>query len=361
MKKYTLAIFTGLFLQGCAKEITPTYPTQPTAVIRTRVQNLGFKGLFASESSQTVSTRAHMRRTEDQFQFSGMFMKHLAGARDSASIWRIDKNIQWHLDIGAKTYSECPLSGCVSALQAPSRQPEPAAEPERPQKKPSCKMTLAKNHFAVKSTGETRAINGFNTKEYKIAWDVVLEDAEKKKDTSSLAIDLWTTSEDDARIASVKAVERKFEEDLHAKRPEDARLGKIIPAAAMKILASQFLDGLSADQRAALTGASQELAKIHGLPISTRLDWYLDGNACAGAATENKPESSSGLDLAHGVGGLFKSATGMAATKGVEHEAGQMAGKPVFGFVEEVQSMRVEEASDGLFVPPPNFKRVDPR
>jgi len=34
--------------------------------------------------------------------------------------------------------------------------------------------------------------------------------------------------------------------------------------------------------------------------------------------------------------------------------------KPVFGFVEEVREMDVVPASDGLFVPPPNYKLRNP-
>ena len=363
MKLIILAVAV-IFAGGCATKVAQNYPTHDTAVVQTYVHNLGFKGLFASEVTQSVSTRADMRRTEDQFQFSGYVMKHLAKARDTARIWRVDKKLLWELDLPAKTYTECPLSGCVSPAKVPARAPEQApARQERPQQKPSCRLTLAKNSFSVKATGQTRAINGFDAKEYLVAWDVVAEDKDKNKDTSSLTVELWTTPEDDPRITAVRAVDRQFESALHAQRPQESGLNKIVPADALKILEMEFMNDFSADQRASMMSAGKELGKIHGYPISTTLNWFLDGNACQSAPPpqEKNTESSSGLDLTHGFGALLGSAVGGAAQKGAENQASGMSGKPVFGFVQEVKEMKVDQASDGLFVPPPDFKLVDRR
>jgi hypothetical protein len=357
--KTIISAVAAAFLGGCATPIAQTYPTHDTATVRTYVHNLGFKGLFASEGARSVSTRADMRRAEDQFEFSGFVMKHLAKARDGARIWRIDKNLLWDLDVAGKTYSECPLTGCVSPRQAPTSRPEQAPAQERPQQKPSCKMTLAKNSFSVKPTDQTRAINGFNTKEYLVSWDVVAQDKDKNKVVSTLTIEIWTTPEDDPRIKAVQAVDRRFEGALHAQKAEG--MGKIVPADALKIIEMEFMNNFSADQRSSLMGAAKELGKIRGYPISTVLNWYLDGSACEAASQEKEASSSSGLDLTHGFGGLVGSATGMAAHKGIENQAKGMAGKPVFGFVEEVREMSVDPASDGLFVPPPDFKLVGRR
>jgi hypothetical protein len=359
-------LFAAVVLAGgCATtKVAQNYPAHDTALVRTYTHNLGFKGFFASEGTQSVSTRAGMRRTEDQFQFSGFIMKHLAKAHDAAKIWRVDKNLLWELDLAAKTYTECPLSGCVSPVKAPTRPPEQApARQERPQKKPSCKLTLAKNTFSVKATGQSRSINGFDTKEYRVAWDVVAQDKDKNKDTSSLAIEVWTTPEDDPRITAVRAVDRKFEAALHAQKPEASGMNKIVPTDALKILEMEFMNDFSAEQRASMLNAGKELSKIHGFPISTTLNWFLDGNACQAAPPpqEKKPESSSGLDLSHGLGGLLGSAAGNAAQKGAENQAAGMSGKPVFGFVQEVKEMKVDQASDGLFVPPSDFKPVGRR
>ncbi|MFI5362801.1 MAG: hypothetical protein ACHQ49_12585 [Elusimicrobiota bacterium] len=358
MKPLRLAL--AVFLAGgCATKIAQNYPSRETALARTYVHNLGFKGLFASEVTQSVSTRADMRRSEDQFGFTGFVMKHLAKTRDTARIWRVDKKLLWDLDIPAKTYTECPLSGCASPAKAPADRPAASAPQERARKKPSCRLTLAKNTFSVKATAQTRVVNGFDTKEYQISWDVVAQDQDKNKTTSTVDIDVWTTPEDDPRIKAVQAVDREFESALRIQRPEESRMAKVVPADALKVLEMQFIRDFGAEQRASLLNAGKELGKIHGYPISTTLNWYLDGTACQAVSPEpeKKEESPSGLDLSHGFSGLL----GGAAQKGAEDKVRDMSAKPVFGFVQEVQEMKMDQASDGLFVVPPDFKLVDRR
>jgi hypothetical protein len=348
-----------VLLEACAGEVVPDYPTRDTAVVKNYVHNLGFKGFFASEGVRIVSTRADMRRAEDQFQFSGFMMRHLVKARDSVHIWRVDKNLQWGLNAADKTYTECPLLGCVAKEKTPERRPErPAApEPERPQARPACALTVMKTRFSVKPTGETKELNGFQASEYKIAWDVVAQDADKKKNTSTVTVDLWTTPESDPRIKAVRAVERKFEAALYARREEEPRAEKIIPAEAMKILDMKFMNGFSAAQRPSFARAGKELAKIHGFAISTEVKWFLDGNACQEAAPPaQQAPASSGLDLSHGLGGLLGGSSGASAAPDGD-DAGP---KPVFGFVEEVREMDVVPASDGLFVPPPSYRLRNP-
>jgi hypothetical protein len=357
VKKSLLSL--AALLSACAgPQVLPNYPKHETAVVTTYTNNLGFKGLFASEGTRTVSTRADMRRTEDEFAFSGFVMKHLAKARDGARIRRLDKRLLWDLDLAAKTYTECPLSGCPAPKREAPAEKKPERRPEQPQKKPSCKLTMTKNSFTVKATGQTKNVNGFDAKEYQVAWDVVAQDKDKNKDTSSVAVSIWTTSEDDPRIKAVRAVERRFESALRGQLPEESAMNKAIPADALKIIELEFMNNFSAGQRSALLNAGRELAKIHGLPVSTTLNWYLDGNACqtAPAPQEKQERSSQGLDFSRGLGGLLGSAASGAAQKGVENQAKGMAGKPVFGFVEELKAMKVEPASDGLFVPPPGFK-----
>ena len=352
MKKPLFVALAGLILQGCAGEVLPDYPKHTTAVTRTYFHNLGFKGLFASENTRTVSTRADMRREENTFKFSGFVMKHLASAHAGAVIWRADKNKQWRLDPKTKTYTECPLAGCPA--RAREARPEAAARPEQPtpHKKPACALTLEKNIFSVEATGETKEINGFHTKRHKVLWKVVLQDKAKKKNTSLVSIDIWTTPENSPSMEAVRSIERTFETRLRENAHERVGMGKAIPPEAMQIIAMQFLADLTADQRASVTAASAELAKIHGHPVLTHLEWNLGGDACQEAASAApKHERSTGLDLSHGLGGLL----GSAASRGAENKIEEMSSKPVFAFDEELQLMEVAPASDGLFVPPPSY------
>jgi hypothetical protein len=355
-------IFVALaLLQGCAGEVVPDYPSHDTAVVKTYVHNLGFKGFFASEGTRIVSTRADMRRSEDQFQFSGFMMRHLVKGRDSVHIWRADRNLQWGLNVPDKTYTECPLLGCVSTEKMPERRPQrPAApQPERPQAPPACALTVVKTRFAVEPAGEKKEIGGFKTSEYKITWEVVARDAAKKKNTSTVIVDLWTTPDDDPRIKAVHAVDRKFEPALYARKEseEDARAKKLIPAEAMQILDMRFMNGFAAARRPSFLGAASELKKIHGFTISTEVKWFLDGNACSEDAPPQQAQAApaSGPDFSHGLSGFLGG--GSSAGAAPAEDAGPT---PVFGFVEEIREMNVAPASDGLFVPPPSYKLKNP-
>jgi len=280
-------------------------------------------------------------------------MSRLASARDAAVIWRADKDKQWRLDPKAKSYVECPLLGCPApARPAPAARPEEARPDEKPAKKPTCPLTVAKNRFSVEPTGQSKEIDGFPTKLYKVSWEVVLQDKKKRKDTSSVAIEVWTTPEDQPRLRAARAVEREFAARLREKAGERSGVAAVVPADAMKVIAAQFLSGLSADQRASVTAASRELGKIRGRPVLMHLVWNLGGDACGGEEqAAPKEERSSGLDLSRGVSGLL----GSAASAGAQKKADEIAARPVFEFEEELEKAGVEPASDGLFVVPPGY------
>ena len=189
-----------------------------------------------------------------------------------------------------------------------------------------------------------------------MVWEVVLQDKAKKKNTSLVSIDIWTSPENSPGIEAVRSVERTFEARVRATMPVRTGMGKAIPPEAMKIIAMQFLSDLTPDQRASVTAASTELAKIHGHPVLTHLEWNLGGDACQDAASAApKQERSSGIDLSHGIGGLL----GSAASSGAENKMEEMSSKPIFAFDEELQKMDVEPASDGLFVTPPSYRRQE--
>jgi hypothetical protein len=112
------------------------------------------------------------------------------------------------------------------------------------------------------------------------------------------------------------------------------------------VLELQFMSGFGAGQHPSLMSAAKELSKINGYPISTSVNWYLDGSGCqAAAAPQAQGGAAGGFDLSRLMGGSGADGAGP---------------KPVFGFVEEIRELNVEPASDGLFVPPPSYKRTNP-
>jgi len=348
-----------LVLGACAQQqvAEDATPKTPTAVMETRTTNLGFKGQFASEARLTTQTRADMQRIDTEHEFTGAIMKHLVSGTSQAHITRLDKNLLWDLDKKEKSYSECPLGGCgakpgvVALPQGGESRPDSAKEE-------SCPLKMVKNEFDVKETGQTRVVNGFDTREYLLAWDVVAEDTQKRKAINRLTVNVWTTPESDA-IKAVLNTQATFEKAYLSKvASEYAGLQRVMPQEALAIVSNFFFNTLSDADRKALLGVGQKLERVKGFPVSTKIEWYASGDACAAPKPkEDKKESK--LDLQSGVGGLMSSLAGKLMDDKMNKEVEQSKDKPVFGFVQEVKSIKMEGVHDSAMSVPAGYKLVN--
>ena len=363
MKRFKMtkhgALLAAMVLSACAQQqvAEDTTPKNPTAVLDTRTTNLGFKGQFASEAKLTTQTRADMQRIDTEHEFTGAIMKHLVSGTSQAHITRLDKNLLWDLDKKEKSYTECPLGGCgvkpgVMAL--------PQGGESRPDtsKEESCPLKMVKNEFDVKETGQTRVINGFDTREYLLAWDVVAEDAQKRQAINRLTVNVWTTPESDA-IKSVLTTQATFEKAYLSKvASEYAGLQRVMPQEALAIVSNYFFSTLSETDRKALLGVGSKLDRVKGFPISTKIEWYASGEACAAPKSkEDKKEAK--LDLKSGVGGLMNSLAGKLMDDKINKEVEQSKDKPVFGFVQEVKAIKMESVHDSVMSVPAGYKMVN--
>jgi hypothetical protein len=111
-----------------------------------------------------------------------------------------------------------------------------------------------------------------------------------------------------------------------------------------------YLSSLSPADRAAFAGVGKQLAKIQGYPISTRIEWRVDGNACAEKESA-APARETRTDAASIVSGL---AAGMLGGKKSE----KPGDTPILSFTIEVKSLKVEPVRDSVFTVPANYKRV---
>lgn len=322
-----LLTFAAAGVAACAGAPQPepdNSPANPTAVLETRVSSSGLGGAFPFETTQRRYVRQNMRRDESRTQgtgtFTGFFVTALAG-EDDTTIARLDRKLLWTLNHGKKEYTECPLQGCPPP---PAKsQAEEAGKPETKQSaEPDCVMRIAKSSFDVKPTGQKRNINGFDTAQHEVAWLVTLQDQAKRTTTSVLSIDVWT-SPLTAEMRQAMNVEQAFDRAYSASAPRAkpaaaanrSRRQPLPPEVSRMMLG--YLSSLSPADRAALMRASRQLESIKGHPISTRIDWSLEGNACA-------PKEA--------------------------------AKKPILSFTVEVKSLKVEPVRDSVFTVPPSYK-----
>jgi len=332
---------------GCATSPLPDQepdntPTHPTAVIETHVINEGIKGFFPYESTDRGYFRANMNREDSVLKGTGTFTGFMIGTNNKTLITRLDRNLVWTLNQDKREYTECPVKGC----RTPSR-PVPAEQkPEEPRQQhaPDCTMKIAKTSFTVKPTGQKQKINGFDTDEYKVAWLVTLQDNTARKTTSTLNVDVWTTPVTPA-LRQALDMEAAYARAYFGKIAPSAK-DRILPAEVGKMITGYLSGALSPADRSAFLAAGRELEKIKGHPISTRIDWNMQGNAC-----ESK-EAASGNGTPTSAAGVVSGITDMFTKKKTE-EAGS---KPILSFVVEVKSLKVEPVHDSMFAVPKGYK-----
>jgi hypothetical protein len=359
-------------------DVVDNTPLNPTAVIEHQVISNGIKGFFPFESTDRHFVRANLRRDDSTFKGTGTFSGYLIGKHSGTEITRLDRKLKWSLNTDKEEYTECPLTGCIkpSKQHQPERQNE--AKPPEAQHESGCTMHIANTSFTVKSTGQKKSINGFDTDEYKVAWIVNLADKEARKTTSTLDIDVWTTPMT-ASMRDALGVEESFSRAYSGTVTETAKK-QILPAEAAKLISAYLASTLKPGDLNAFLDAGKQLEKIKGYPISTHLAWNMDGNACApkdSGNTENKPSTSGGTgstvsnvaenvaqskhdssSTSSSVGSLVSGLAGIFAQKKSEEMAKEAEKEPMLSFTFEVKTLRIEPQHDSEFTVPKNYRLV---
>jgi hypothetical protein len=349
--------FTAAAAAGCSsqpQQPVDNTPENPTAVFETLVSSSGIAGMFPFETTERHYVRAAMRRDEHATKgtgtFTGFLVTRVMGQGDS-SIARLDRKLRWTLFHGRKEYTECPVHGCPHPAAAEKAdKPRPAERREEPKQKAEegCVMRIASSKFDVTPTSQKRALNGFNTEQYQAAWVVRMQDGQKRTTTSTVKFDVWTAPVN-AQMRQAFDTEAAFGRAFIASAPRAAPAGnpsaerKVMPPEMMTMMTG-YLGNLSASDRAAFSRAVRELDKIKGYPISTKIDWLLDGNACG---SKDEPAAQPGpAGMLSGLGGML----------GSKKDDG--APKPLVSFTVEVKQLGMQPVRDGFFSVPASYKLV---
>lgn len=351
---------------GCA---TPppvdTTPENPTAVFETRTSSTGIAGMFPFETTEKRFVRADMQReeraTKGTGRFSGFFVTRLMGGPGDTNIARLDRKLMWTVSERRKEYYECPIEGCPMPAGAETAgKPEASApqQPEQPKQKTEegCTTRIASNRFEVKPTGQKREVNGFNAEQYEGTWVIRMEDRQKRATTSTLKLDIWTTPIN-AEMKKAMDTETAFGRTYLAVVPKTAMPmmhgtpgeQPVLPPEVMASMTG-YLGTLSASDRATFARAAKELEKIKGHRVSTKMEWFVDGNAC-GAQKEEQEKASTPTSIS---GALMSGAMGML--KKEEKPAGP---QPLMSFTVEVKQMGVVPVRDSVFNVPANYKKAN--
>jgi hypothetical protein len=354
-----LAVFAtiALGLAGCAipaPEPVDDMPQHPTAVLSAEFAVTGYV-LPDSHGRQQVYTRADRRRIDQRHEYDSMMSRMMLGSYAVGDIARLDRNLTWTLSEKDKTYVECPLRGCTGQ-QLAGMKPRDEGE-EAHDYKPStegCSTTLARNTLTVKPTGQGRVVNGFDTRQYVAEWYVEFQDKKKRADKNRLRFELWTT-EPTAAMREAWAMHEAFQRGHLQRTGADANpLARFVSQEIYMALAA--FSGDTARDKTWNTRAAREFAKVKGYPISIKMEWFLDAQACR----DPKPEKTEkpGFDVTDPLGSLGKMA-GDSAAKAVEQRFTPKPDEPMLRYVYEVKELAVKPVRDGVFEVPAGYKLMN--
>ncbi len=184
-----------------------------------------------------------------------------------------------------------------------------------------------------------------------------------EKGQTRMVSTLWTTPDTAAlkqlrqeQLAFAQAYMKKMDIPLS---PQDAgRFGAQMAAALM---------GAGQDELSkTLARVPQEMKKISGYPIVTKVDWYIEQAAAARAKqdTSTAAEPDAPVDVTSVGGALTGLASNWAKKKTAqkidEHHKSR-EGKPLISITTEIESVATDKISETEFTVPAGFKKIEPR
>lgn len=365
MKK-TIATIVVMLLSGCAtqpekntqleKNTIDITPKNPTVVLKASGV---ISGMILPDATfkQITYTRNDKRSLSNKYQYDSWIAKKLMGKIDNTTIFRVDKNLMWELSHNNKKYLECPLGGCTGNLLAQFKKTKNEDKKEDqleydPSDDSTCKLSLGENKFIVTETGQTRTISGYKTKEYRATWLVEYEDEKGHKDKNTLRIVFWNT-EPTAALEEVWSInEEATRAYRNAIKKEDNPLSSLLSDELFGAL-SAFSGDSSKENKEWNNSVSQKLATIKGYPISIKVDWNLDRNACMETQVAETTKKKS-LGWSNPLGALQDSVGEFAANK-VKDMFVPDPNEPIFHYVYEINNVAIKPVHDSVFEIPAGY------
>jgi hypothetical protein len=318
----------------------------------------GIAGMLASNITDTSYLQGHKKRSDSNTQYTGAILgtiqkwKHGDKGSSSATIYRVDENRKFILDTDNKTYKEEP----IYTPPQPSQEAQPSASTNNSGAQKGNDLRVVKNEFNVKDTGKSQTINGFQTHEYLVTWDLETENTKTHEHSRSLmTTELWNS--DDAHLAAARtqqvAYNQAYAQLMHIPMPSD--------------MAKQYgllQLNMSPNGRGQLTDKDMKsfmdkLSKIKGFPVVTDVKWEA---GCIANCSENQQTASQdqqSSDNSGGLGSLLGSL--MSKNSAQNSQPGQQQSTDglttIFQSRTEVQSIDTDSQPASLFEVPAGYTK----
>ncbi|MDX5406090.1 MAG: hypothetical protein LPK11_03470 [Chromatiaceae bacterium] len=100
-----------------------------------------------------------------------------------------------------------------------------------------------------------------------------------------------------------------------------------------------------------------ELGKIKGYPLSIKLEWYRDAQACQ--TKRSKKTQNNGIDLTGGLGDAAKSMLSGFVNQQKEKILDEWRKKPMFHYLYDITYLKEELVHDSVFSPAADYQLTD--
>jgi hypothetical protein len=358
--KYFIApACASLILLACStpKPQVDTSASHPTSVLKAKLALTGVV-LPQSHGEQWVYTRATERNITNKITYDSWLAAKFFNS-DNTQIGLTEKNLSWILNNTQKTYIECPLYGCADnfwqQLKKDDEQQDDTYEPNTPK---NCELTSSINYDVVDKK-VSRVVNGFNANQYQLVWSIENKDKKGMVDSHKVVMDFWMTTPTENMQAAWK-INGQFQQNyLAAVGANDSPMGRMLGQKVYMTLASLSGD---TEKSPELKAMNSKLAKLEGYPVSIKLEWYAQTNACKDEQKKRAEAKSGGqpaLDFKDAAGSLKSLAGGLLKDKAKETVAKTFErdpSKPLIRYIYDVESIGVADQRDSIFAVPPKYK-----
>ena len=313
-------------------------------------------GITAHDTTETDYIQGDKKREEDLRKFTGSVLgawqkfRHEDNGAPSVDIYLVGENKHYDIDPNKKTYS-------VDAIydpQKPARSGSEGGQSQQQQKQEDNDTKITKNEFNVKATGQKKNINGFDTSEYLVTWEVDTENTKTGETSKSLmTADLWNST--DSKLAKAQQEQMAYTQ---------AYLKLMQMPANPNELAEYGLDNANING-ARITAADRKafLDKVHtikGYSVTADVRWEVAGTDKDGKSTNDNGQQGQGQggrpNLDSALGSLFGGGKKSDAPPQPQGTPGMTS---IFHSYTEVKSVGFDAIAATQFQAPADYKQED--
>lgn len=324
---------------------------QADVTVQTMTHFGGVAGIGASDISDTSYLQGHTKRTDTRIKFTGAvlgtlqkWMAHGPQGGDDITIYRVDQNTQIELHPDKHTYSERPI-------YTPPSVEKPSGGASSPPRRQQSDVRVVKSELKVRDTGKTQAINGFNTHNYEVTWDVETENLKTHERSRSLmTTELWNS--DDPRFQQLRREQNAYSQAylrlLH--------LPEMYASVNSRQLGLERMPFASEQGQKELFG---KLQQIKGYPVVTDVTWA--GGCISSCGADNQPQTQTQQSSApsSGLGGMLSGLLAKTTEKHAHNPPQQNPGglSVIFTSHTELKSLDTGSLSGSVFEVPAGYTK----